>query len=50
MARTRKWFLLGTIGALIGVLTKLVRGRQDPEVADGRWEGAQPWSGSGPAA
>ncbi|HVL80931.1 MAG TPA: hypothetical protein VM840_04995 [Actinomycetota bacterium] len=42
MARKRQWFLLGALGAVAGVLLKLVRGRREEAVEVGRWEQIAP--------
>lgn len=42
MARKRQWFALGMIGAFVGVLLKLVRGRRDESLEVGRWEQVPP--------
>ena len=38
MANTRKWFLLGLLGTLVGMAVKLVRGRRSDQTELGRWE------------
>lgn len=42
MARKRQWFLLGALGAVVGVLLKLVRGRREESLEVGRWEEVPP--------
>ncbi len=42
MARKRKWFLLGTLGAIAGMLVKLVRGRREEYAQLSLWDAPQP--------
>ncbi|HVE92670.1 MAG TPA: hypothetical protein VNE62_10300 [Actinomycetota bacterium] len=42
MARKRKWFLLGILGAVAGMAMKLVRGRREEYAQLGLWETPQP--------
>lgn len=34
----KQWFLLGAVGAFVGVAVKLVKGRRDEHVETARWE------------
>lgn len=38
----KQWFLLGALGAFVGVAAKLVRGRRDEHVETARWEAEPP--------
>ena len=42
MAGKRQWFMLGVLGAVAGVLLKLVRGRREEAIEVGRWEEIPP--------
>ena len=45
MTKKRQWFLLGMLGAVVGMAVRLVRGRRQEEFEAGRWEEFQPPSG-----
>jgi hypothetical protein len=34
----RKWFLLGALGAVLGMVMKAVRGRRQEHAQAGRWD------------
>ncbi|MEX0874910.1 MAG: hypothetical protein WD646_14575 [Actinomycetota bacterium] len=38
MANTKKWFMLGLLGTIVGMAVRLVRGRRSEQVELGRWE------------
>lgn len=42
MAKKKQWFLLGALGAFVGVALKLVRGRREEQFEPNRWESGPP--------